>query len=249
MITGILGGLLLVVAPASAQWIGTVDPPNGSAAAGTTQLLKFNAYYESTTTLPELDVIMNNANSGLNGCYFIFFQNPNTTNVPTVYLFDDNGVNWYPVRLATSDTASNSEEVALAAGSTVILKSVTAVAGVKVHFLISDPKGVLPAGLNLNSAAILGIKTLRGEFIPATVASRTESTADAAVVVPHDTQVYTWLSSSDLKFSDGNGKALGLGAQAQVAPGAETTFNWSVSRQVPRKWHIALDYRCRLLSC
>lgn len=103
-----LAALLLVAAPASAQWIGSVTPANGNGTAGTAQTLNFTAFYPSTTTLPELDLVMNTAESGINGCYFVFFQNPSTTNVPTLYLLTDNAINWYPVRLLTSDTASNS---------------------------------------------------------------------------------------------------------------------------------------------
>ena len=86
-----------------------ITPLTASANTGFGLQLTFTANYPSgAATLPELDVAVNNTVGGTNGCYFVFFQYPSTTGVPTLYLFDDNVVNWYPVRLGTSDTAQNS---------------------------------------------------------------------------------------------------------------------------------------------
>jgi hypothetical protein len=101
--------LLATAAWGQAPQVGTVAPLNGSAVPGTNGTLTFTATYPSSTTLPELDTIMSNTGSGTDGCFFVYFQNPSTTSVPTLYLFDDNVQNWYPVRLGTSDTASNSQ--------------------------------------------------------------------------------------------------------------------------------------------
>ena len=93
---------------AQAPSVGTVTPSVTSAYPSTYAGLIFTATYSPSTVYPELDVAMNNQVGGVNGCFFVFFQNSTVYNTPTLYLFDDNAQYWYPVRLGTSDSAQNS---------------------------------------------------------------------------------------------------------------------------------------------
>ena len=72
----------------------------------------------------EFDLDMNQSPISPHACYFVYLGDPNsTTSAPTLYLFDDQGQNYYPVRLGTLDVASNSQCTIKGTGSSASLAS------------------------------------------------------------------------------------------------------------------------------
>ncbi len=93
----------------------------------------------------------------------------------------------------------------IVAGSNTILKPVTITAGVRIHFLISDPQGVLPVAIQLEPIAHIGVVTTRGMYRSATLASRTGNVVELVVAIPHTVAASTSLFSRTLKFTQPTG--------------------------------------------
>lgn len=113
-------------------------------------------------------------------------------------------------------------------GANTPLKPFTIISGVRVHFLITDPQGVLPAaGTRLEPAAHIGVVMPSHLYRAATVNSRTAGVIDAVITVPHNQPAKTWVVSSALTFRDPTG-ATALPVLISP-PSGSTDYNISLS--------------------
>jgi len=118
----------------------------------------------------------------------------------------------------------------VSAGASTTMAPVTVIAGVRVHFLVSDPQAALPAAGKLEPVATIGVTTARGAYKPATINTRSTGVIELIVTVPHNLSVSTYLFSRTLKFTSPSG------ALASVAPisipqaAADTSISFNVSK-------------------
>ena len=79
------------------------------------------------------------------------------------------------------------------------------ISGVRIHFLITDPQGLLPAAARLEPTAHIGVVTPGGTYRPAAVNSRLGAVTELVITVPHTQTVSTSIFSRTLKFADSTG--------------------------------------------
>ena len=113
------------------------------------------------------------------------------------------------------------------AGANTALKPVTIIAGVRIHFLITDPQGLLPTAGPAEPAAHVGVRSSQGAYRPAAVASRSGAVTELVVTVPHNQPVSSWLFSRTVKFNDSTGKP--VIAAAVTPPQGATDYNVSLT--------------------
>jgi hypothetical protein len=133
---GLVFGMVLTTAAAWAQVpsVGSVTPPNGSGIATAAQTLTFtDSFPGGVNTIGNVDIVLNNVDSGANGCFLVFFQSIGTAGA--VYLFSDSGAPWAEVRLGTSDVQSNSHCQINGSASSYSFNSGTLTLNVNVEFL------------------------------------------------------------------------------------------------------------------
>jgi hypothetical protein len=105
------------------------------------------------------------------------------------------------------------------AGTNTVMKPVTIISGVRIHFMISDPQGALPTTAKIEPTATIGVVTPRGAYRPAAVKSRSGAVTELVVTVPHTQPVSTSIFSRTLKFSDSLGSPATL-TSINPPPGA-----------------------------
>jgi hypothetical protein len=112
-------------------------------------------------------------------------------------------------------------------GTRTAMNPVTVISGVRIHFLISDPQGLLPTAARLEPTAHIGVATPQGIYRPAVVASRSGGVAELVITVPHTQAVSTSIFSRTLTFRDSSG-AITTAAPVTVPQGA-TDHNISLA--------------------
>ena len=84
---------------------GTVQPLNGSAAAGANQVLYLTASDQNGyTDINQMDVVITPNGTSTNACFMVLFPQ-----LSAIYVFDDNAVYWYEVGLNSNNSYSNSQ--------------------------------------------------------------------------------------------------------------------------------------------
>ena len=90
-------------------------------------------------------------------------------------------------------------------GTTTVIKPTTMIAGVRIHFLITDAQGVLPSAGRIEPVASVGVTTAHNTYKPATVSTRSGVVTEMVVTVPHTLPVSMSLFSQTLKFASPSG--------------------------------------------
>jgi hypothetical protein len=106
------------------------------------------------------------------------------------------------------------------AGVNTPVKPITIISGVRIHFLIRDPQGLLPAGSRLDPVAHIGVETPTHLYRPAVVSSRAGGVIDAVITIPHNQPVSSWFFSNKVTIKDSAGAAAQL---SPVSPAAGVT--------------------------
>jgi hypothetical protein len=106
---------------------------------------------------------------------------------------------------------------------TTTVDPITIWAGVKVHFSIADPQGLLPSGQELAPTAVVGVLTRKGVVRRATAVSRSTGVVDAVIIIPHDESVSLWAASATLKFTDVSGKPVTAAVPSPITPVADAS--------------------------
>jgi hypothetical protein len=93
----------------------------------------------------------------------------------------------------------------VADGSATVVRPITVISGVRIHFLITDTEGLLPTASRLDPVAHIGVVTLAHLYRPAVVQSHASDVIDAVITVPHNQPISSWLFSNKVTIKDSNG--------------------------------------------